>query len=144
MGIRHDCPKASSLTDAGTVQISVDGETWNSSFPDGFLVAGSETDFFVRVDPASLAEPDNGTYEYDFAAGEASGGLTLINNQRDIAHVTGTTPADQVGLTLTVSCTVIDKAGNSLDSTPVTGEWAEPEAVQVEPAKTVKATKSTK
>jgi len=101
----------------------VDGETWSSSFPDGFLVAGSSVDFYVRVNPDSMVDADDGSYEYDFLMAGAAGGLSLLNSQRDMAHVTGTTPADQVGLTLNIECSVIDSAGNSMDSAPISGDW---------------------
>jgi hypothetical protein len=140
VGQRHRNPWASGVlapkptpaavvTDAGDVQVSTDGgDTWATSFPDGFLVAGSPVDFKVRVDPAKVDAADDGSYEYDFSVDDASGGLSLINDTSDdTANVTGTTPEDQAGLTLTVNCTVKDSAGNSADATAVSGEWGDPD-----------------
>lgn len=139
VGQRHRNPWASAVvvpkqipaavvTDAGALQVSTDGgDSWDTDFPDGYLVAGSPVDFLVRVDPDSLDEPDDGSYEYDFIMETAgAGGLSLINTSRDIANITGTTPEDQAGLTLTVNCTVQDSAGNSADSTAVSGDWGDP------------------
>lgn len=140
VGQRHRNPWASGvlapkqtpaavLSDAGAVQVSTDGgDTWDTTFPDGFLVAGSPVDFTARIDPDSLDESDDGSYEYDFIMETSgAGGLSLINTSRDIAHITGTTPADQAGLTLTVNCTVKDKAGNTADATAVSGDWGDPD-----------------
>lgn len=126
MGVCGDSPKASSLTSVGTVQLSVDGTTWAASFDAVPLVASSAVDFYVRVDPASLEDADDGSYEYDFLMTGAAGGLSLVNTAQNMAHITGTTPADQAGKTLTINCTVIDKAGTSLDATPLSGDWGDP------------------
>ncbi len=119
-------PKPASLSDAGTVQVSADGNTWGSDFTDVPLIAGSAVDFYVRVDPSSMVDPDDGSYEFDFLMTGAAGGLSLINTAHNMAHITGTTPADQADKTLTINCTVIDKSGASLDSTPVAGVWGDP------------------
>ncbi|QHA89567.1 hypothetical protein [Serratia rhizosphaerae] len=92
----------------------------------------------MRVDPESLVEPDDGTYEYDFRLMQAAGGLSLYNVGHNLAHVTGTTPADQAGLQLYVGCTVIDSAGASAPSSNVNGSWGEPAAQQTKKSKSTK------
>lgn len=147
MGQWRSCGKASSLTDAGVVQISVnkDQPTWSQSFPAGFLVAGSETEFWVRVDPESLVEPDDGTYEYDFSVTQASGGLSLYNVGHNLAHVTGKVQLDQAGLLLYVACIVIDSTGASDNSSSMSGKWGTPAVQQTEAeVQQTKKSKSTK
>jgi hypothetical protein len=117
---------ASVLTDAGYLQVSVSGGSWVTSFPGDSLVAGSPVDFQVRIRSDSMSDLDDGTYEYDFKLTGASGGLSLVNTSRDVAHITGTTPADQAGLTLNVTTQVIDSAGNAVDADVLSGIWGEP------------------
>lgn len=118
---------AAVLTDAGDVQIG-NGGVWNTQFPSGSLYAGEDVDFEVRV--SGMDAPDDGSYEFDFKLTGASGGLSLVNTDQNLAHVTGSTPEDQAGLTLNVTCTVIDKAGNSLDATAVSGDWGSRDLLQ--------------
>ncbi|UNX66903.1 hypothetical protein [Klebsiella aerogenes] len=71
-------------------------------------------------------DPDDGSYEYDFLLTGASGGLSLVNVGQNLAHVTGTTPDDQLGLEIDITCTVIDGKGVSLQSVSVTRTWEAP------------------
>lgn len=123
MGVGGNRPFRSRLTSAGITQVSFDNkQTWVTSFPAGELVAGQPVDFHVRTEGAIAA--DDGTYHYSFFMSGATGGLSNISTARNEAHVTGVTPADQVGLQFTMDCTITDTAGTGLTSTPVTGTWA--------------------
>lgn len=99
------------------------------------LKAGTAVDFYVRTDPASVVEPDDGSYEYRFNligqpdgdGGNTAGvgGLTIVNDQTDEnkAHITGAVPADQVGKTFSVNCTVLDTFGAQIDGTALSKVW---------------------
>lgn len=56
---------------------------------------------------------------------EGSGGLSLINDAtvQNKARITGTTPADQVGKTFSVNCTVVDSYGTSKVGTALSKVW---------------------
>lgn len=146
VGLRHRNPFASGvlitkaagpaakITAVGKTQYSADGKTWTDTIPAGTLKVDTDVDFYVRTKPDSLVEPDDGTYQYNFKMETVgAGGLKLVNGtgaDKNSAHITGKTPADQVGLTFSVNTTVIDKSGTSKAGTALTSNWA---------AKTVKA-----
>ncbi|MGL5904238.1 MAG: immunoglobulin domain-containing protein [Cetobacterium sp.] len=115
---------ASLITAVGQTQYSADGETWANTIPDGVMVAGAPVDFWVRTNPASLDDPDDGDYVFSFAmAAVGSGGISLINDMRNRARITGTTPVDQVGLTFSVNCSVKDSAGTSVTGAALEKDW---------------------
>jgi hypothetical protein len=88
------------------------------------MVAGSPVDFFIRTNPAGLTRSDDGTYTYNFLMQTVgSGGLSLINIGRNLARVAGTTPLDQVGLTFSVNCTVVDGSNHSVAGAAITKVW---------------------
>lgn len=115
---------ASTITAVGQTQYSADGVTWADTIPDGVMVAGSPVDFYIRTNPAELVAPDDGDYVFSFLMGTTgAGGLSLRNDMRNRARVTGTTPADQAGLTFSVNCTVKDSAGTSVAGTALEKDW---------------------
>jgi len=139
VGLRHKNPYASgvivvggglaaNVTVVGTTQFSANGTSgWSDTIPGGTLVAGSPVDFYVRTNPATLVTADDGSYDYQFLmATVGSGGLSLINDPVDQnkAHITGTTPLDQAGLTFSVNTTVVDSDGTTVTGTALTGTWA--------------------
>ncbi|WP_129939720.1 hypothetical protein [Serratia proteamaculans] len=71
--------------------------------------------------------------------------MSLYNVDHNLAHVTGTTQADQAGLELDVMCKVTDSSGTLALSGSVNGTWGEPEVQQGEPEEQQsKKSKSTK
>lgn len=139
VGLRHRNPYASGIIEIGgglAANVTVVGQTqfsangtsgWSDTIPGGTLVAGSPVDFYVRTNPATLVAADDGSYDYQFLmATTGSGGLSLINDPVDQnkAHITGTTPLDQAGLTFSVNTTVVDSDGTSVTGTALSGTWA--------------------
>lgn len=124
--ISYDADKGPSVISAvGQTQYSADGTTWTNTIPDGVMVAGGPVSFFIRTDPAALTRADDGTYQYNFLMGGAgSGGISLVNQARNLAVVAGTTPLDQAGINFTVNCTVVDQSGVSVTGTALTKVWA--------------------
>lgn len=115
---------ASAITAVGQTQYSADGVAWADTIPDGVMVAGAPVDFFIRSNPASLDDPDDGDYVFSFTMAHiGSGGIFLRNDMHNRAHVTGTTPADQIGLTFSVNCSVKDSAGTSVEGTALEKDW---------------------
>lgn len=112
------------ITAVGQTQFSADGVTWGDTIPDGVMVAGSPVDFYIRTNPDELVAPDGGDYVFIFMMGTTgAGGLSLRNDMRNRARITGTTPADQSGLTFSVNCTVKDSAGTSVAGTALEKDW---------------------
>lgn len=139
VGLRHRNPYASGIIEIGgglAANVTVVGQTqfsangtsgWSDTIPGGTLVAGSPVDFYVRTNPATLVASDDGSYDYQFLmATVGSGGLSLVNDPVDQnkAHITGTTPLDQAGLTFSVNTTVVDSDGTSVTGTALSGTWA--------------------
>lgn len=124
--ISYDADKGPSVISAvGQIQYSADGVTWANTIPNGVMVAGSPVSFFIRTDPAALTRADDGTYSYNFLmAGVGSGGISLVNQSRNLAVIQGTTPLDQVGQTFSVNCTVVDQSGVSVTGTALSKAWA--------------------
>ncbi|MGZ7265325.1 hypothetical protein ACXWP3_09455, partial [Streptococcus pyogenes] len=79
----------------------------------------------ITTDPASAY----GEYEYDYLMGGAAGGLKMVESRNaageEVAHITGTTPADQVGLSFTLDCTVTGKKDSTQTAVAdqVSAEW---------------------
>lgn len=126
--IRHDRHDPfAQVEEVGQIQFSADGVDWVDSIPAGTMKVDTDLDFYVRVNPETLSPDDDGSYEYDFAmATVGSGGLSLVNGSgdaRNTAHITGSTPADQVGITFQVNGLVKDIKGNSIAGTNLTQDW---------------------
>lgn len=123
---RHDrhVPLATIKT-VGKLQYSADGSTgWQDSIPSGTMKVATDLSFYVRLDPDSIDEPDNGTYTYEFAmASVGAGGMSLINTGVNLAHISGQTPADQVGKTFQVNGGVKDARGTFVAGTSLTQVW---------------------
>lgn len=116
---------ASTITVVGATQYSADGVAWASAIPNGVLVVDTPVSFYVRTLPSALAAPDDGNYIYQFnMATVGSGGLQLRNDMPNRAHITGKTPADQIGLTFSVNCKVKDSTGTEVTGTALTKAWA--------------------
>lgn len=120
---------ASVITAVGQIQYSADAVEWANSIPNGVLVAGSPVNFFVRANPATVTDKDPGNYVYQYAmATVGAGGLSLRNQKMadgtTIAQISGITPADQVGQTFSVNCTVKDSAGTEVAGTTLSKAWA--------------------
>lgn len=110
------------IKSVGALQYSSNGTTWLDSIPAGTMKVNTQVDFYVRA--KSVLPEDDGSYQYDFLMQEVgSGGLSLINGVGNIAHVSGKTPSDQVGLLFSVNVTVIDVKGNSVNGTALTQNW---------------------
>lgn len=124
--ISYDADKGLSVISAvGQTQYSADGVTWANTIPNGVMIAGSPISFFIRTDPAALTRADDGTYSYNFLmAGVGSGGISLVNQSRNLAVIQGTTPLDQAGQTFSVNCTVVDQSGVPVTGTALTKVWA--------------------
>lgn len=113
------------MTAVGQTQFSADGTTWTDTIT-AVLKAGSPVDFYIRTNPASVIAADDGSYDYQFQmVTEGSGGLSLINDAaiQNKAHITGTTPADQVGKTFSVNCKVVDSYGTTVSGTALSKVW---------------------
>lgn len=112
----------------GQIQYSADGVTWANAIPNGVLVVGQPVNFFVRANPATLVDKDDGSYRYDYLMATVGAGGLFLRNQATtigvIAQISGTTPLDQVGINFSVNCTVKDSAGNSVAGTALTKAWA--------------------
>lgn len=122
----YDADKGPSVINTvGQTQYSADGETWADTIPNGVMVAGQSVDFYIRTNPTTLARPDDGSYVYMFLMQTVgAGGLSLINVDRNKAHIFGTTPADQQGLTFSVNTTVRDFGAKEVTGTALTKVWA--------------------
>ncbi len=112
------------MTSVGQTQYSANGTSGWSNTIGAVLTAGEAVDFYIRTDPAAVVEADDGSYIYKFAMEtEGAGGLSLVNDAVNRAHITGTTPADQVGKTFSVNCTIEDSYGTSVAGTSLSKVW---------------------
>ncbi|XAO54203.1 head outer capsid protein [Yersinia phage vB_YenM_P778] len=110
----------------GVTQYSADGVTFTDTIPTGVLKVDTPVDFYIRTKPESVVAADDGTYDYQFKMVTAgAGGLSLVNDatEQNKAHITGKTPADQVGILFSVNTTVVDAYGTKKVGTALTQTW---------------------
>ena len=125
------------LTGVGELQYSKDGVKWLDAIPTDALKTGQKADFYIRVNPASITESDDGSYSYDFEmVGDTSGGHAAQTGIGGIAVDTSEYPAvghftsaDDIldgfkTFKFTVKVIVTDAYGTKVESTPIVGTWS--------------------